>query len=75
MSIMTEASVDEVAEFFETAAEDGGLGSSSSESMSMNGTETRTMVFKGGGKSLTVNITSSGGDGARLVQVAYTEEK
>lgn len=74
LSIRTSASADEVAEFFEKAAADGGLGSSNKKSMSMNGTETRTLVFEGSSKTLNVQITSTG-SGPAVVQVAYTEKK
>ena len=75
MSINTNSPADKAAEFFEQAAKDAGLDSSNTSSMSVGGTETRTMEFSGGGKTLNVQITAPGGGGLLMVQVAYTEKK
>ena len=59
---------------FDEAAVDAGLSSSGSRSMSMNNTVTKTLEYKGGSKTLNVQVTGTPGN-PLMVQVAYTEKK
>jgi hypothetical protein len=74
MSIRTRSAAEEVAGYYESAAEEAGLGSAVTRSTSVGGTETRTLAFKGDGRTLNVQITVTSGRPV-MVQVAYTEDK
>ena len=64
--------VEDLKEFFENAASDQGLSSSSNSSTSMNGTSVATQEFTGGGKSLKIVITEKPGSAA-LINTNYSE--
>lgn len=59
INVKTKATADEVAAFYEEAAKAAGFGSSSKNSASVGGTETRTLEFSGNDRTLNVSISSS----------------
>ena len=61
-SCRTSAGSENLKSFYEDAASDLGMSSSSSKSMNANGTSVATLSFSGGGRSLTVVITEKPGE-------------
>jgi len=66
---------DDVQAFFESAAEDAGFGSKKETTTLVGDTETRSLSYSGGKRTLNITITRAGAGEPLMVQVAYSEEK